>query len=140
MTTALPKSIGDLSLLDHTRAASQVNSLILSKTGPIAANTVYFHPGAAMSAVPGCSIPRPSAMSRAISAFMSAADGKINLAALHGQAPREPKPLVSCGTEPTAPASTRVHRTGTVTPAPPSRVVPRNPRRSHHLGPDVSWT
>lgn len=44
MATTLPKSIEELSLLDRTPAVSQVNSLILSKTGPVAANVdLLFH-------------------------------------------------------------------------------------------------
>lgn len=38
MATALPNNIEDVSLLDHTEAVSQVNPLILRKTGPFAAN------------------------------------------------------------------------------------------------------
>lgn len=38
MATALPESIEELSLLDRTEDVSQVNPLILSKTGPVAAN------------------------------------------------------------------------------------------------------
>jgi len=39
MATALPKDIEDVSLLGHAEAVSQVNPLILRKTGPFAANT-----------------------------------------------------------------------------------------------------